>query len=166
MGTNLEEYKFFRRLDREVEHLMDEGLLARLANSRTNAEAGDDVQFEPAEAVAVYRQARVARGESATAQELWVAIMSDRRFRVPVMRLAGLHAARTPHTYASLFTWQSPAWNGHSARAIPSRCRSCTGCSMRPNSRDLVSAGAPVGALAEHMLDSWVAFAHTTNPRT
>jgi para-nitrobenzyl esterase len=166
VGTNLEEYKFFRRLDPEVEHLTDEGLLARLGDSRTNAEAGDNVQFDPAHAVAAYRQARAARGDSTTAQAIWFAIMSDRRVRVPVMRLAGLQAAQTPHTYAYLFAWQSPAWNRQLGAGHLVEVPFVFGTLGAPDSRDLVPAGAPVGTLSEQMLGAWVAFAHTGNPRT
>jgi len=41
VGTNLEEHKFFRRLDPEGEQLTDDGVLARLADPRMNAQAGD-----------------------------------------------------------------------------------------------------------------------------
>jgi carboxylesterase type B len=41
VGMNLEEYKFFRRMDGAVETLTDETLLARLADPRTTAEARD-----------------------------------------------------------------------------------------------------------------------------
>jgi carboxylesterase type B len=91
VGTNLEEQKFHRRLDPEVDHLTDEGLLARLADARWNAQAADHAQFDPAEAMAAYRHVRAARGESTTAQELWFAMFSDRRYRGTAMRLAELH---------------------------------------------------------------------------
>jgi carboxylesterase type B len=93
VGTNLEEYKFYRRMDGAAETLTDETLLARLADPRIAAEAGDGATVDPAEAVALYRRERASRGESAVAPELWFAIMTDRRFRVPSMRLAELHAA-------------------------------------------------------------------------
>ena len=32
--------------------------------------------------------------------------------RQKMMRLAELHAEHTPETYAYLFTWQSPGWDG------------------------------------------------------
>ena len=67
MGTNLEEWKFHRRLDPTVDGLSDDGLLARLTDARGNAEAADNARFEPAEAVTMYRTARAARGESTTA---------------------------------------------------------------------------------------------------
>ena len=104
VGTNLEEQRFFSRLDPEAERLTDDGLLTRLTDPRANAQAADNAQFDPAEAVAVYRQARAARGEDVTAPALWVAMLSDRRFRVPTMQLAKLQSAHCAGTYAYLFT--------------------------------------------------------------
>ena len=118
VGTNLEEYKFYRRMDSAVEHLTDDTLLARLADPRTTAQAGDNPTVDPNEAVALYRRERASRSESTAAPELWFAIMTDRRFRVPSMRLAELHAAHTPATYAYLFTWKSPGV-GWQARRRP-----------------------------------------------
>lgn len=166
VGTNLEEHKFFRRLDPEAEHLPDDGLLARLADARMNAQAGDSVQFEAAEAAAVYRRARVARGESIAALDVWFAIMSDRRFRVPAMRQAELQAAHTPQTYAYLFTWQSPAWNGQLGAGHVVEVPLVFGTLDAPDSQDLVPAGAPVGALSGQMQDAWLAFARTGSPQT
>jgi para-nitrobenzyl esterase len=61
VGTNLEEYKFFRQMDSAVEYLTDETLLARLADPRTTALAGDNATVDPAAAVA--STARGARRE-------------------------------------------------------------------------------------------------------
>src|SRR5215213_5222094 len=63
VGTNLEEWRFFIRLDPEAERLTDDGLLSRLADPRANAQAADNAQFDPAEAVTMHRQARAARRE-------------------------------------------------------------------------------------------------------
>jgi para-nitrobenzyl esterase len=166
VGTNLEEWKFFIRLDPEAERLTDDGLLTRLADPRTNAQAADNAQFDPAEAVTMHRQARAARGESTTAWDLWVAIMSDRRFRVPSMRLAERHSTLTPETYAYLFTWKSPGWDGRLGAGHEIQVPFVFGTLDAPDSRDLVPAGTPVGALPELMQDAWVAFARTGSPRT
>ena len=166
VGTNLEEWRFFIRLDPEAERLTDDGLLTRLADPRTNAQAADNAQFDPAEAVTMHRQARAARGESTTAWDLWVAIMSNRRFRVPSMRLAERHSMHTPETYAYLFTWESPGWDGRLGTGHEIQVPFVFGTLDASDSRDLVPAGSPVGALPELMQDAWVAFARTGSPRT
>jgi para-nitrobenzyl esterase len=167
VGSNSEEQRFFHRLDPEAAHLTDEDLLARLADPRTTARAGDGARFDPTAAVAGYRRARAARGEGTTAPELWVAVMSDRRYGVPAMRLAALQAAHTPHTYAYLFTWGAPAGGGRPGAGHAAEVPFVFGTLDAPGVRDAVPAGAPpVGDLPAHMQDAWLAFARTGSPRT
>jgi para-nitrobenzyl esterase len=166
VGTNLEEYKFFRRMDGAVEHLTDETLLARLADPRTTLEAGDNAAVDPAEAVALYRRERASRGESTAAPELWFAIMTDRRFRAPSMRLAELHAAHTSATFTHIFTWTSPGWDGKLGAGHEVNTPFVFGTLDAPDSQDLVPAGSPVGDLPTQMQDAWIAFARTGNPQT
>ena len=131
-----------------------------------DAQAADNAQFEPSEAVATYREAHAARGESTAAPDLWFAIMRDRRFAVPAARLAELHAAHTPQTYAYLFTWQSPAWDGKLGAGHVVEVPFVFGTLDAPDAQDLVPAGSPVGRLSEQMQDAWIAFARTGSPRT
>ncbi len=166
IGTNAEEWKFFRRLEPEGEGLTDEGLLARLTEPPPNARIVDEAPFDPAEVVAVYRWARAGRGEGSTAHDLWIAIMSDRRFRMPAMRLAARHAAHTPQTYAYLFTWRSPAWDGLLGAGHVVEVPFVFGTFDAPSARDLVPADAAVGDLSARMQDAWLAFARTGNPAT
>jgi carboxylesterase type B len=166
VGTNLEEYKFYRRMDRAVESLTDEALLARLVEPRTTAEARDNATVDPAEALALYRRERASHGESTAAPELWFAIMTDRRFRVPSMRLAELHAAHTSATYTYLFAWKSPGWEGKLGAGHEVNTPFVFGTLDAPDSQDLVPVGSPVGDLPTQMQDAWIAFARTGNPET
>ncbi|MFN8633157.1 MAG: carboxylesterase/lipase family protein [Chloroflexota bacterium] len=166
VGTTRDEYKFFRRLDPDVDTLTDDALLARLASPQIGVQAGDDARVDPAEAVALYRQTRAARGESTAASELWFAIMTDRRFRVPGMRLAELHAAHTPDTYTYLFTWQSPGWGGKLGAGHVVDVPFVLGTLDARDAQDLVPAGSDVGQLPAQMQDAWIAFARTGSPRT
>jgi para-nitrobenzyl esterase len=166
VGTNLEEYKFFRRMDTAVESLTDESLLARLADPRTTAEARDKANVDPAEAVALYRRERASRGESTSATELWFAIMTDRHFRVPSMRIAELHAAHTPATYAYLFSWKSPGWDGKRGASHEVNTPFVFGTYDIPETRGTVTPSAEVERLSLQMQDAWVAFARSGSPHT
>ena len=114
----------------------------------------------------MYHQARSARGESIAAPELWFAIMSDRSFRVPAMRLAELHAAHTPQTYAYLFTWPSPAWDGQLSAGHGVEVPFVFGTLDAPGAEDKVPAGTAPAGLSERMQDAWAAFARTGSPQT
>jgi para-nitrobenzyl esterase len=166
VGTNLEEYRFFRRMDRAVESLTDETLLARLADPRTTAEARDHASVDPAEAVALYRRERASRGEPTDAPELWFAMMTDRHFRVPNMRLAKLHADHTPATYAYLFTWKSPGWDGQRGASHEVNTPFVFGTYDIPEARGTVTPSAEVERLCQQMQDAWIAFARTGSPST
>jgi para-nitrobenzyl esterase len=166
VGTNLEERKFHRRLDPTVDGLTENALLARLGDARRNAEADDDLRFEPAEAVDTYRTARFARGESTTAEELWFAMLSDRLNRMPSTRLAELHARHTPNTYAYLFTWRSPAWDGRLGAGHCVELPFVFGKYDIPDARGFVTPSPEVEQLSHQMQDVWVAFARTGSPRT
>jgi para-nitrobenzyl esterase len=166
VGTNLEEYKFFRKMDSAVESLTDETLLARLADPRTTAEARDHLTVDPADAVALYRRERASRGENTAAPELWFAIMTDRHFRVPGMRIAELHATHTPATYSYLFTWESPGWDGTRGASHEVNTPFVFGTYDLPDARGVVTPSAAVERLSLQMQDAWVAFARTGSPHT
>jgi len=110
VGTNLDEHKRFWRLEPEVDQLTEDGLQARLADPQTTSRYSltDGGSFDPMAAVAVYRRSRTACGDSTTPPELWSAIMTDRRFRMPMMRLAERHAAHTPQTPAHIAMCPAP----------------------------------------------------------
>jgi para-nitrobenzyl esterase len=166
VGTNLEERKFQRRLDPGVDGLTEDALLTRLADASVNAQTGDIARYDPAEAVALYRDARAARGERTTAEELWFAMLSDRRYRVPAMLLAEEHAVHTPETYTYLFTWKSPAWGGKLGAGHVVEVPFVFGTLDAPDSQPLVPEGSPVGTLPTQMQDAWIAFARTGRPGT
>jgi para-nitrobenzyl esterase len=151
-----------------VDQLTEEGLQARLADPHTTSRYSltDGGSFDPIEAVAVYRQSRTARGESTTPPELWSAIMTDRRFRMPMMRLAERHAAHTPQTYAYLFTWRSPGDGGRLGAAHGVEVPFVFGTLDAPELRESVPDGADVGQLSEQMQDAWLVFARSGSPRT
>jgi para-nitrobenzyl esterase len=164
VGTNLED-RFQRRLDPTVDGLTEDALLARLRDAGRNPEGAENARFEPAEAVETYRTARAARGEATTAEELWFAILSDRVSRVPSMRLAELHAQRTTDTYAYLFTWRSPAWDGRLGAGHGVELPFVFG-QYDPDARGFVTPSAEVERLSQQLQDAWVAFARTGSPRT
>jgi carboxylesterase type B len=120
--------------------------------------------LDPAEAVALYRRERAARGESTVAAELWFAIMTDRHFRVPSMRLAELHAVHTPAAYGYLFTWKSPGWDGKRGASHEVNTRFLFGTSDSPEVRGFVPPSAEIRRLSEQIQDAWLAFARVGSP--
>jgi para-nitrobenzyl esterase len=158
IGTNLDETRLFAPMDPEATTLGDDGLLARCAEA---VPAGADAARR---AVAVYRQARGARGESVEPGDVWFAIESDRTMRHPAMRLAALHAVHQPDTYAYLFTWPSPALGGLFGSCHALELPFLFGTLGHPLFRPFTGRGPEARALAERMQDAWIAFARTGRP--
>ena len=161
IGTNLEEQRFFARIDPGVDEMSDAELLTRLADAPPNPL--DGARFDPAEAVATYRQARSARGESASPSDLWFAIMSDLRFRVPMMRLAEVHPGLV---YTYLLTWRSPGWNGRLGAGHTVDVPLVFGTLDDPESQAIVPPGSGADRLSIQMQAAWLAFARGGNPST
>jgi len=80
------------------------------------------------------------------------------------MRLAELHAAHTSQTYAYLFTWRSPAWDGQLGAGHVVEVPCVFGTHDAPDVRDLVPAGAEVGTLPGQMQDAAVGAACSVTP--
>ena len=116
------------------------------------------------EIVDAYREARAARGERVSGDDLWTAITTDYVFRMPLQALALAHGAHEARTYAYLFTWESPFLDG--------RFGSCHGLeipfvfgTVADPVVQIFTGGQPAAlALSESMQHAWVAFAHTSDP--
>ncbi len=158
IGTNLDEARLFAPLDPEATTLDDAELLARCAEA---IPGGTETARR---AIAVYREARAARGERVEPGDLWFAIESDRTMRHPAMRLAALHAAHQPETYAYLFTWPSPAMGGLFGACHALELPFLFGTLEHRLIRPFTGKGPAAQALAGQIQDAWIAFARTGRP--
>lgn len=158
IGTNLDEARLFAPLDPEATTLDEALLLARCAEA---IPGGTDAARR---AIAVYRDARAARGERVEPGDLWFALESDRTMRDPAMRLAALQAAHQPETYAYLFTWPSPAMGGLFGACHALELPFLFGTLQHPLIRPFTGKGPAAQALAGQIQDAWIAFARTGRP--
>jgi para-nitrobenzyl esterase len=162
VGTNLEEVKLFRFMDREARRLDEAGLIARCERVIPGREEGGASRGR--RAVEVYRRARAARGERIEPSELWFAIESDRVFRYPAMRLAELQSAHQRRTFAYLFTWRSPFAGGALGACHALELPFVFGTLGHPLLRAFAGSGPEAAALTERIQDAWIAFARSGNP--
>lgn len=158
IGTNLDEARLFAPLDPEASTLDEAELLARC---REAIPGGTDAARR---AIAVYRDARAARGERVEPGDLWFAIESDRTMRYPAMRLAALQAAHQPETYAYLFTWPSPAMGGLFGACHALELPFLFGTLEHRLIRPFTGKGPAAHVLAGQIQDAWIAFARTGRP--
>jgi len=147
-GTNRDEWNLFGLMARSP--LDEDTILRRLGR----------LVEDPHELAATYRQAR----DSGDHDAIWSAIMTDRVFRIPAIRLAEAQSRHRPEaTYLYQFDWASSAFGG--------RLGSCHALEIpfvfdnldQPGVSMFTGEGAPE-ELADAMHRAWLAFAHTGDP--
>jgi para-nitrobenzyl esterase len=111
-------------------------------------------------ALAAYR----TEWPQASPPELLSAILTDRYFRIPAVRLAEAQAQNGGVAYRYLFTWESRAFGGRlkatHALEIPFVFNNLT----RPGADIFLGPGPTPQALADAMHAAWIAFIRTGNP--
>jgi para-nitrobenzyl esterase len=147
IGTNLDEWKLFAVLDRDLADLDEAGLLRRCQSLIPDGDVPGLIE--------AYCRARSQRNLPVTPAELFVAIQSDRVFRMPAIRLAAAHYRRQQPTYMYLFNWVSPLMNG-----ILGACHALDlGFVFGNLDGNFTGSGEEARALSQKIQDAWVAFA-------
>jgi para-nitrobenzyl esterase len=157
IGTNVDEWKLWAPADPHSRDLDEDRLRSRLSRSFPD-EALDGL-------IDAVRDARTARGESSAPNDVFYAIESERVFRVPSIRVADLQADHAP-TFVYLFGWGSPAMRGWLGACHGLEIAFVFGNQGRGELAAFTGAGPDADALAERMMDAWLAFAHTGDPST
>ncbi len=156
VGSILEEWKLFGSLDPEVANLDDAGLLKRISANVDPARA--DTLIED------YRKIRETRGLPAKPADLFMALETDRVFRIPSIELAEAQREHDPRVYSYLFTWKSPAMGGMLGACHALELGFVFGTIDSANARDFSGHGPEADALADSIQDAWLAFARSGDP--
>jgi para-nitrobenzyl esterase len=161
IGTTRDEWKFYGLGDPKAAQLDEEGLLRRFRRGLPGVDASGNSLAE--RVVETYRAARAGRAGVAPT-DLWFAIQTDRWFRHAAMRLAEVHAAHEPATWAYLFTWDSPGLEGRLGACHALDIPFVFGAAGNPSLRWLIGDDPGAGILAERVQDAWLAFARHGEP--
>ena len=162
VGTNLEEMKLYRFLDPALDALDAPGLVDRCgalfpgldASGRRN---GDRV-------AEVYREARTARGDDASAAETWLAVSTDHIFRAGALKLAELHASHTAEVFVYEFAWQG-ATPGKPHGAVHALEVPFVFGTLDTSEIGVIAGRTPAAhALSERLQEAWLNFARTGRP--
>jgi para-nitrobenzyl esterase len=147
IGTTLDEWKLFAVLDRNLPNLDEAGLLRRCQRLILSGDVSELIE--------AYRQARSQRNLPVTPAELYIAIQSDRVFRMPAIRLAEAHYRRQQPTYMYLFNWVSPLMNG-----ILGACHALDlGFVFGTLDDNFTGSGEEAQTLSRKIQDAWAGFA-------
>jgi para-nitrobenzyl esterase len=153
-GATRDEWNLFGLMDPTLAR-MDEAALVR----RLERHVGDRAR----PLVDAYRAARAGRVPT-DARALFLAIESDRVFRIPAVRLAEAQAAHQPRTYKYLFTWESPLFGDALGACHGIDVPFVFGLVDAPGADRFIGTGEGVRALADRTMDAWLAFAAEGDP--
>ncbi len=152
-GTNRDEMTLFLLAGASDGPEMAQEAVARRLE-RTNPGAGQSL----------YDAYRRELGLESLPRDVWVAVESDRAFRIPAVRLASAQSRHTADVWMYLFTWESPMLEGAlkscHALEIPFVWNSLS----TPGAEGFTGTGPEADALAEEMHSAWVRFAMSGDP--
>lgn len=156
VGTNRDEMTYFAMGDRKLT-AGEEGVVRRRL-ARTVGEEGLD------ELIDAYAKARADAGLPTDDFSLWVAIESDRMFRIPSLRMAEAQSAVGANVYDYLFDWESPAAGGFLRSCHALEIPFVFGNLDQPMMNVFAGEGPEAENLSATMMDAWIAFARTGDP--
>lgn len=152
IGTTLDEWKLFTVLDRNLASLDEASLVRRYQRLIPDGDVTGLIE--------AYCQARKQRNLPVAPPELYIAIQSDRVFRMPAIRLAEAHYRRQQPTYMYLFNWVSPLMNG-----ILGSCHALDlGFVFGTLDDNFTGSGEEAQALSKKMQDAWASSARYGDP--
>jgi para-nitrobenzyl esterase len=114
--------------------------------------------------IGAYGAARRARGAPDDPRALFIAIETDRVFRIPAIRLGEAQSAHQPDTYKYLFTWESPMLGDLLGACHGIDVPFVFGSAATPVAEKFVGTGPGVQALTERTVAAWLEFARSGKP--
>ena len=153
IGITDEEFKLIG-LMLPSEDLDEAAVVARL-----DAEHGDGRRVYDA-----YLAARSARGESTEPKEILDAALTDGLTVVPAWQIADAHADAGGATFAYVFDWKSPMLDGALGACHALDIPFTFG--TQAMAAEFAGSGPEADALADCVMDAWIAFARSGDPST
>jgi para-nitrobenzyl esterase len=152
VGSTRDEWRLFGFMDPEVRQLDAERIAKRIQQRLPHADG--------AAIVAGYR---AERPETDWAS-LWLAIETDRVFRIPAIRMAEAQLAHQPGVFSYLFTWESPGFGGLLGACHAIEIPFLFGCLDLPGADNFVGKGPDAERLVDRTMDAWLGFARAGDP--
>ena len=153
IGITDEEFKLIG-LMLPSEDLDEAAVVARL-----DAEHGDGRRVYD-----TYHAARSARGESTEPKEILDAALTDGLTVVPAWQIADAHADAGGATFAYVFDWKSPMLDGALGACHALDIPFTFG--TQAMAAEFAGSGPEADALADCVMDAWIAFARSGDPST
>jgi para-nitrobenzyl esterase len=157
IGTTRDENKLFVPPRREP--ISDAALVDAVS---TTVAAKDEAAVQ--DLVETYRASRKAKNLPTDNLDIFDAVATDMRFRMPSLKLALNQRAAGGKAYVYLFTHASPARRGALGSCHALELPFVFGTLNAPTQDRFAGTGPDVERLSRDMMDAWLAFARTGNP--
>ena len=156
VGTNRDELTFFSLGDQRLAHIDEVGLVRWVQRTAPAVPAAESVER--------YRAIRRGRGEPTGPRDVWVAMGSDIVFRWPSLLMASAQRVHQPATYAYLFTWETPVFDGALGACHALEIPFVFGSFEHPAIVPFAGTGPGASELSQQMRDAWTSFARHGDP--
>lgn len=163
IGSNLEEWKFWRAFEPKFEEVEESKIEGRILNLM-RAAGEDEKKLE--ELIKIYKKSREEFGLPINIHETYEAYMTDSIFRIPAMKIAEAQSKHQKNTYMYLFKWKTPYNNGRFGAMHALEIPFVFGSFWEDYLWIFPKKTAETETLSNNMMDYWVSFARTGTPNT
>jgi len=161
VGTNLEEWRFWRAFEPNFEKIGSSQLEKRIINL-LKAVGEDEDKLESI--IETYKKSREKINPSINLHEVYEAFMTDSLFRIPSIKFAEAQSRYQKNTYMYLFNWKTPFEKGRYGAMHALEISFVFGAFLDDYLFTFPKRTGETEVLSDRMMDAWISFAKTGNP--
>ena len=161
IGTNLEEWRFWRVFEPKFEEYEESRIKKRITNSM-KLQGEDEKKID--DIIRVYKKSRKESGLEMNIHDIHDAYMSDLIFRAPSIKFGEAQSKHQKNTYMYMFNWRSPFEGGRYGAMHAMEISFVFGAFWEDDLWTFPKKTTETEALSNKMMDYWVNFARKGNP--
>jgi para-nitrobenzyl esterase len=161
VGSNLEEWKFWRAFEPEFEKY-DSSEYMRRIKAIINSAGEDEKNVDSL--IKMYKKSREENNLSINLAEIYEACMTDSVFRIPSIKFAEAQSKHQKNTYMYLFNWKTPYENGRYGAMHALEIAFVFGSFWEDYLFTFPKKTLKTEILSKKMSDYWISFAKIGNP--
>jgi para-nitrobenzyl esterase len=155
-GSTADEWRLFGALSPAIKGLTEDTMNTRLGYLIGEAHIPG--------LVGAYKEGLADRGVEPTPPEVFMAIQTDRIFRIPAIRLLEGQRPYNENVFTYIFDWKSPAAKGALGATHAVELAYVFGTHTKPGAEKFYGSGPGAVTLAAATMDAWSVFARNGNP--
>ncbi len=159
VGTNLEEWKFWRAFEPKFEEYEETRIIKRISNS---LELNSEDEKKVDDVINIYKKSR----KDLDIYDIHDAYMSDLIFRAPSIKFAEAQSKHQKNTYMYLFKWKTPFEGGRYGAMHAMEIAFVFGAFWEDDLWTFPKKTDETEKLSNKMMSYWVNFARDGNPNS